>query len=267
MAKQYVADLSDGGKVRSRFSVRQKRLLTFRHKPGQYLDVVLADRTGEISARMWEKAEEAAALFEVGDVIEVAGRVESYRGQLQIVLDSLRRCEPAEYDRADFLASGKVDVEAAREELLNWVLEVQSPDLRLLLESFFGDHEPLDRFAESPGSKTLHHAHLGGLIHHTLGVLQILDAACRAHPELDRDLLITGGLLHDLGKMLELAIVGTTIEYTDLGRLVGHIVLTDRMVTQRLLGLPDFPPETAARLTHLLLSHHGQKEYGAPVCP
>lgn len=267
MARQNVTDLSDGVRVRSTFAVRQKRLVPFRNKPGKWLDLVLADRTGEIPARMWESAEEAARLFEVGDVVAVAGRVEEYQGRLQVIVERIRRCAEDEFDRADFLGSGKVDIAQAVEELMQWVGSVEQPDLRLLLEAFFGDGDFRARFAECPGSKQLHHAHLGGLLHHTLGVLRILEAVCRVHTELDRDLLIAAGLLHDIGKVEELEIVGTTIEYTDIGRLVGHIVLTDRMVNERIKGLPDFPEELAARLTHVLLSHHGQKEYGAPVLP
>ncbi len=267
MGRQFIADLTEGQQVQGTFSVRQRRLVPFRDTPGQYLALVLGDRTGEVAARMWDQAEEAAGLFTEGDVVEVTGRVESYRGQLELRLDRIRPCAEGEYDRSDFVATGKLDGEEAKEKLLEWVASVENPDLRLLLHTVFGDREILDSFAECPGSKSLHHAHLGGLIHHTLCVLAMLQATCEAHPELDRDLLITGGLLHDLGKIQELAIVGTTIDYTDVGRLVGHIVLTDRMVMERIRDLPDFPEELAVRLTHLLLSHHGQKEYGAPVLP
>jgi 3'-5' exoribonuclease len=160
-----------------------------------------------------------------------------------------------------------MDPEEAKERLLQWAARVQNPDLRLLLHTFFGDRELLDRFVECPGSKSLHHAHIGGLADHTLGVLVLLQAACDVHSNLDRDLLIAGGLLHDIGKIEELHVPGVIIRYTDIGRLVGHVVLTDRMVNERLSQLPDFPQELAARLTHLLLSHHGQREYGAPVLP
>ncbi|MCD6350931.1 MAG: HD domain-containing protein [Armatimonadetes bacterium] len=267
MARKLVKDLREGDAVTGSFAVRQKRLLPFRNKSGNYLDLLLADRSGEISARMWDRADEAADLFDVGDVVIISGHVESYNDRLQIIIKSVRKASEDEYDEADFLASGKLDLEDATRRLLQWITSVQQPDLRLLLESLFGDRELLDWFIRCPGSKSLHHAHLGGLLEHTLGVLSILAAVCESHPELDRDLLIAGGLLHDLGKTQELQIIGTTIEYTDLGRLVGHIVLTDRMVTEHLRGLPDFPEELAARLTHLLLSHHGQKEYGAPVLP
>jgi 3'-5' exoribonuclease len=267
MAKQYVTDLRPGSRVESRFAVRQKRLVPFRNKPGKYLDLVLADRSGEIIARMWDQAEEADALFKVGDVIEVAGRVDQFQGRPQIIVERLRLCASEEYDRGEFVAQSKRDTQALRQELWGWIQQVTNPHLRLLLQAVFGKPEFWKRFAEAPASKQLHHAHLGGLLEHTVGVLRILDAACQVHPELDRELLIAGALLHDIGKVEELAVVGATIEYTDEGRLVGHIVLTDRMVTSALQEVGDFPEELAARLTHLLLSHHGHKEYGAPVLP
>ncbi|MBC7288301.1 MAG: HD domain-containing protein [Armatimonadetes bacterium] len=267
MAKQYISDLIPGQPVDSVFAVRQKRLVPFRNKPGQYLDLLLADRTGEVIARMWDNAEEAAALFGVGDVVHIGGHVDQYQGRVQIIIQRIRKCGPEEYQPTDFIGEGKLDPAAMMDELRGWVEEVKNPHLRALLEQYFSDAKFLERFAKCPGSKQLHHAHVGGLLEHTLGVVAILDAACVVHPELDRDLLITGALLHDLGKVEELEIVGAAIEYTDIGRLVGHIVLTDRMVAQKLREMPNFPEELAARLTHLLLSHHGQKEYGAPVLP
>ena len=267
MAKQYVSDLAANEPVRGMFAVRQKRLVPFRSKPGKYLDLTLADRTGEVTARMWDNAESAAEMFEVGDVVEVIGRAEEFQGRLQVIVQRIRVCDSSEYERADFLGEGKMDREAMVAELRGWIEKVGNPHLKALLEQFFGDERFLERFAECPASKQLHHAHIGGLIEHTLGVLRIVEAACAAHEELDRDLLIAGALLHDLGKVEELEVVGTTIEYTDIGRLVGHIVLTDRMISEKLREMPNFPEELAARLTHLLLSHHGQKEYGAPVLP
>lgn len=267
MAKQYVKDLQSGARVDDCFVVRQRRLVPFRNKPGNFLDLTLADRSGEVTARMWDNAEQAAQAAGVGTVVRVRGHCEMYQGRLQVIIDSISPCKENEYDPSDFLRTGKADRDEMLNQLRAAIASVRHPHLRALLNAFFGDLEFLQRFAEAPASKQLHHAHLGGLLEHTLGVIRILEAAVEVHPELDRDLLIAGALLHDVGKVEELQILGTTIEYSDIGRLVGHIVITDRMVTRKIAELEGFPQELQARLTHLLLSHHGQKEYGAPVLP
>ncbi|MCX7598754.1 MAG: HD domain-containing protein, partial [Armatimonadetes bacterium] len=267
MAKQFVKDLRPGDRVDGCFVVRQCRLVPFRNKPGNFLDLILADRSGEVIARMWDNAEQAAEVAGVGAVVRVRGRCEEYQGRLQVILDAISVCAEGEYDSADFLRSGKADRQEMVNQLRAAVASLRHPHLRALVDSFFGDDELLAKFAEAPASKQLHHAHLGGLMEHTLGVIRILEGAVEVHPELDRDLLIAGALLHDIGKVEELEVRGSTIEYTDIGRLVGHIVLTDRMVTEKIATLMGFIEELQARLTHLLLSHHGQKEYGAPVLP
>lgn len=267
MAKQFVSDLRPGDWVNACFVVRQRRLVPFRDKSGNFLDLTLADRTGEVTARMWDNAEQAAEIARVGAVVRVQGRCEEYQGRRQVILDTIRLCTEGEYELSDFLRASKADRTAMLQQLQAAIASVRDPHLQALLNAFFADAEFLRRFAEAPASKQLHHAYVGGLIEHTLGVIRILEAAIGVHPELDADLLIAGALLHDVGKVEELEILGTTIEYSDIGRLVGHIVLTDRMVTEKIASLGDFPQELQARLTHVLLSHHGQKEYGAPVLP
>jgi len=266
MPESSIAKLQVGDKVTGTYAVRNKSLQSFRNKPGQFLSLTLGDATGELRAVMWDDAEGAAALFESGDVVTVRARVEEYKGERQLVVDKLKRASEKECAQADLLASTPRDPDELREKLLAFMDGVQQPHLRELLESFFGDEEFLERFCLAPGAKGLHHAHVSGLLEHTVAVCRILDTAADIHPELDRDLMIAGALLHDLGKTAELQ-TGITIEYTDRGRLVGHIVITDRMVTRAIERIEGFPDELADRLTHLLLSHHGQREYGAPVQP
>lgn len=266
MPKQMIADLQPNEQVDSYFVATNRSLLSFKNKSGQYLQVTLADRTGSMPARAWDRGEELAARFGPRDVVWVQGRVEEYQGHLQLIIKDIRPADEGEYDRADLLESTKRDVADLRNKLLGFMAQVREPRLRQLLERFFGEDTLLDRFCETPGAKALHHSHLGGLLEHTVAVVTILLTVHDLHPELDRDLLITGGLLHDIGKMQELA-VGTAIEYTDRGRLLGHIVLTDRLVRERIQEIPGFPQELDDRLNHILLSHHGQKEYGAPIVP
>lgn len=266
MASKRIAEFEVGDRIVGTFAAREKTLANFRGKPGQYLSLTLSDATGDIPARMWDNAEEAARLFEAGDAVTVRGVVEDYRGQKQLVIEQIKRAEDDEVTRAELLPTTPRDVAALRKRLRKAVDSVRQPYLRALLEHFFGDEEFMARFAHAPGAKSLHHAYLGGLLEHSVAVLEIVEVVTRVHPELDRDLLVAGALLHDLGKVEELE-CGTAIRYTDRGRLVGHTVLTDRMVSEAIADIEGFPDELADRLTHLLLAHHGQREYGAPVLP
>ncbi|MGI5820100.1 MAG: 3'-5' exoribonuclease YhaM family protein [Armatimonadota bacterium] len=261
-----VAELEVGQRIIGTYAARGRSLASFKSKPGQYLSLTLADATGQITARMWDNAEEAAALFSEGDAVTVRAVVEEYRGQKQLVIERLKLADRDEMDAADLVPSSSRDLGELRERLLETVASVTNPHLAALLDQFFGDPEFVECFCRAAGAKSLHHSHLGGLVEHTIGVVEILETVARVHPKLDRDLLMAGALLHDLGKVTELE-CAASIEYTDSGRLVGHTVLTDRMVNRAIDRIEGFPEELANRLTHLLLSHHGQREYGAPVLP
>jgi len=266
MATKTIGEFQVGDRITGTFAARDKSLASFKSKPGQYLSLTLGDASGEIPARMWDNAEDAAALFGAGDAVTVRGVVEEYKGQKQLVIERLKRAEADEIARSELMRKSTRDIGDLRARALEIADSVREPHLRALLEQFFGDEEFVECFARAPGARSLHHSHLGGLIEHTVGVIEVLETVARVHPELDRDLLMAGALLHDIGKVAELE-CSATIEYTDQGRLVGHTVLTDRMVNQAIGNIEAFPQELADRLTHLLLSHHGQREYGAPVLP
>ncbi len=266
MSKQMAADLKAGDRVQAQFVLSQKSLAPFKNKPGSYASVVLADRSGTIIGRVWDNADEFDAQVSTGDVVMVQGRVEDYKGTLQVIVEQAQTCAEGEFDRDDFLRAGKRDPAVILADLRRFLDMVQHRHLRPLLDHFFTDPDFLDAFTRAPGAKALHHSHVGGLAEHTVGVVKILLAVRECHPELDEDMLLAGALLHDIGKLKELA-VDTGIDYTDTGRLVGHIVHTDRMVTAAIATIPDFPDELSDRLCHILLSHHGQKEYGAPIVP
>jgi 3'-5' exoribonuclease len=264
--KQLVADLAVNARVDSTFAVRSRSLAAFRNKPGQYLNLTLADRTGDLAARAWDNAEALAECCPPGSVVRVRGRVDEYQGKLQLIIEALEPCEPGQIDPTDYLPASKREPLDMLEEVDAAIAGVEDPHLKALLEAFFLDKAFRRRFAHAAGAKSLHHSFVSGLLEHTVSVARILWTLQESHPQLDRDLLTAGALLHDIGKTEEL-ITGTTIEYTDSGRLLGHTVLTDRMVRDRLRDVPDFPPLLADRLMHMLLSHHGQKEYGAPIVP
>jgi 3'-5' exoribonuclease len=264
--KQLVADLAVRARVDSTFAVRSQSLAAFRSKPGQYLNLALADRTGEIAGRAWDNAEQLAAICSPGRVVRIRGRVEEYQGKLQLIVEAAEACASSEVDPADYLPCSRRDPLEMMEELDAAAATVGNPPLSALLQAFFGDKAFRRQFAHAAGAKSLHHSFVSGLLEHTVSVLKILWTLQESHPELDRDLLTTAALLHDVGKIEELS-TEATIDYTDTGRLLGHTVLTDRMVRERLQGIPEFPKPLADLLMHMLLSHHGQKEYGAPIVP
>ncbi len=266
MTSTKISDLKVGDKIVGTYAVKSKSLQAFKNKSGQFLSLMLGDASGEIRGVMWDGAEAAAELFKTGDAITVRTKVEEYRGEKQFVIDKLKRASEEECDGADLLAKTDRDPEELRASLMAFVEEVSDPHLSALLDVIFGDEDFVDRFCRAPGAKGLHHAHVSGLVEHTVGVARVLSTVVEVHPALNRDLLIAGALLHDLGKIEELE-TAIAIDYTDKGRLVGHIVITDRMVTRAIDQIEGFPAELADRLAHLLLSHHGQKEYGAPVQP
>lgn len=266
MAKQMVNELVANESVNTHFLIKAKSLLPFRKKPGHYLNLILADRTGEIPGRIWDNAEQVASHFEIGDVVHVRGQVEEYQGQRQIIIKQVQLREPLEYDEADFVKiSTRPPAEMLR-QLDENIETIQNPHLHGLVQTLLTDEEIRRRFAQAPGAKALHHAYVGGLLEHTLNVTEITKTTAQLHPELNRDLLVAAALLHDLGKIYELD-GEMVLDYTNPGRLVGHVVLTDRIVTSYIAQLPDFPPDLADLLSHLVLSHHGEREWGAPIMP
>ncbi len=266
MAKQMIVDLQPNEVVSSFFAISERNLIPYKNKSGSYLHVLLSDRTGSIVGRAWDNAEEIAEICAPNRVVRIEGHVEEYRGQLQIIIEQAMPCQPGEYELSDFLEGPSRDPDKLLAELYGFISQINNPYLRQLVESFFTDEAFVDAFVQCPGAKRLHHSHIGGLLEHTVSVVKLLCAVQELHPQLNRDLLIAGGLLHDIGKIAEFHI-GPTIEYTDVGRLVGHIVITDRWLREKMQQIPNFPAELDYKLSHLILSHHGQKEYGAPIVP
>ncbi len=266
MEKQFVADLAVQTRVQAVFVVREQAMVPFRNKPGKFLNLTLGDRSGEIKGRAWDNAEQLAERAAVGDVVLVTGRVEEYQGQLQLIVADLVAAAPDSFDPDDLLPRSSRSREELLAALAATVAEVSNPHLRALLDLFLGDEEFCGRLVEAFGAKSLHHSYVGGLLEHTLSVVEILKCVAQLHPELDRDLLVAGGLLHDIGKLEELG-GAVAVDYTDLGHFVGHTVLGDRMVTARIAQLKGFPEPMANLLSHMLLSHHGEREWGAPVVP
>ena len=263
----FVADLHPGDQVTGFYLVRHKQVEPFRDRTrGEFLTLVLADRTGQVLARAWEGAVELAELFAEGDIVKVGGEVEEYMGRTQVIVQRLRQAVEGEYDLADYQRATPRNVEEMQASVRAAVERVKNPHLAALLQRFFDDPQFLGAFSQAPAGRRLHHAYLGGLLEHTCEVLAMCAAAQAVYPDLEADLLLAGALLRDIGKTVEYT-WETGLAITDAGRLVGHLVLGDEMVTQAIAGLPDFPAELSLRLRHLLVSHHGRYEWGSPRRP
>jgi 3'-5' exoribonuclease len=260
----WVEDLKENDLVEGLYLAKVKRLGTTR-KGDPFLSVTLADRTGDVEARVWDEADVLSARFSEGDVISVTGRAGSYRNEVQLVLTRVERVEEVE-DPALFLESSSRDVREMMTALRELLGTLQNRDLRRLTERFLADREFTGRFKKAPAAKNFHHGYLGGLLEHTLSVCELVDAAASHYPELDRDLLLCGAFLHDVGKIREYT-YRTHIDYSDEGRLLGHVVLGAVMLEERLAALKSFPRELAMRLKHLVISHHGEFEFGSPKRP
>jgi 3'-5' exoribonuclease len=260
----WVGDLKENDRVRGLYLVKVKRLGTTK-KGDPFLSLVLADRTGEVEARVWEDAETASRRFREGDVVAVEGRAGSYRNVVQLVLSRVDRAVEVE-DPSLFLESTPLDVREMMGELRRLLATLENPHLKRLAERFLSDRAFSERFRRAPAAKNFHHGYLGGLLEHTLSTCRLAASVAGHYPDLDRDLLLCGAFLHDIGKIREYTYI-TCIDYTDEGRLLGHLALGTAMLEEKLAGLRGFPPELAVRLKHLILSHHGELSFGSPKRP
>jgi 3'-5' exoribonuclease len=231
-----------------------------------YLSLRLADRTGEIEGRVWDKASDFGSLFEKDDVIKVHGEVEEFQGVLQLRVLRLRKAAAGEFDLIDFLPKTAHDVDSMLSEIKGIAESLRNPHLRALLESFLADEEFVIKFKTAPAAKAMHHVYIGGLLEHTLFVLRLIRLVAPQYKAIDLDLILAGGFLHDIGKVDELA-YERAFDYTDRGRLLGHITLTVEKIGEKIHSLPDFPETLALLLKHLILSHHGEYVFGSPKRP
>ena len=266
MEKTFVKDIREKDQVRSVFQVARKTTMSSKNgKP--FLAVVLRDRTGELDARVWENAAELDVKFDRGDLVTVEGPAQSFQGRVQLRIDQIEKSDGAGIDPAEFAAPPKVDhADRNFQQIVELVDRVQDPHIKALLKSFLDDEGMARDFRRAPAAKAIHHAHPGGLCEHTLSTMKLAHRIADHYPMADRDMLLAGAFLHDFGKIRELSWEHGT-EYTDEGRLVGHLVMTAQWIHERAGRLPGFPPKLVTHLTHLVLAHHGKLEYGSPRLP
>jgi 3'-5' exoribonuclease len=263
--KVFAEQIRERDWVDSPFLVRDKIMAMAKNgKP--YMILKIVDRTGELEGRVWDRVDEFASRFSKDDFIRIQGKASVYLGKMQLVVQDLERIDEQEVDLADYLPVAKRNVDEMLAELHATVGTLVDPHLKGLMEAFLNDEPFMQRYRVAPAAKAMHHVYLGGLLEHSLAVAGLADEVCRRYPGINRDLLVTGALLHDIGKIAELR-YARTFDYTDEGKLLGHIVMGVEMVEEKLREFPDFPRITATLLKHLLLSHHGQYEYGSPKRP
>ena len=265
MKSPYVNELAPNQVVQTSFLVHSKEIR--QKKSGEfYLSLLLADRTGELDAKMWDNVNEVLDHFERDDFVKVKGLVQVFHNRPQMTIHKLRRMDDSEIEFIDYFPSSRRDPDAMWAELRGLVDGIANPHLKALLEAMVSDEEIAARYRRAPAAKQIHHAFLGGLLEHVLSLCALARATAPNYPHVDCDLLLTGMILHDIGKIYELN-YERGFSYSNEGQLLGHIHIGVRMVTDKLRGLPDFPPALRSLIEHMILSHHGELEYGSPKVP
>ena len=271
MAHRFVTDLRAGDRLEDEvFAVRSKDLRTTT-QGGLYIHAVLVDRTGQLVARQWQATEAMFGQMPEGGFMHFKGRVENYKGNLQFIIDGMRPAESGSFDIADFLPASRRDIDEMWKRVVEIVGSIKHPDLAALAQAFLKDEELMTGFRSAPAAAVMHHAYIGGLLEHTLNVLELGVRVIPLYPKLSLDLVLLGIFLHDMGKLKELT-HQTTIGYSDEGQLVGHIAMAVVWIDQKTREVGDergkpFPADLRAVLQHIILSHHGKYEFGSPKLP
>ncbi len=258
-----VAELEPRQQVTGLFLVQSKEVR--QKKTGEpYLSLTFMDRTGDIDAKMWDNVADVMETFDRDDFVRVKGETLLYQNKLQLTVHRLQKVDERDVDIADFLPASARDAEEMFAELMGIISGMGDPHLRALLEAIFADAEVAEAFKKAPAAKSIHHAWLGGLLEHVLSLATLARFASKHYQHIDEDLLMAGVVLHDIGKIYELS-YGRSFGYTTEGQLLGHIQMALRLIGDKLP--PGFPPKLRDLLEHMVLSHHGQLEFGSPKLP
>ncbi len=265
MKSPYVGDLTPNDLVTAQFLVISKEIR--QKKAGEpYLTLRLADRTGDIEAKMWDNVAEVMDTFERDDFVKVKGLVQTYQNRSQFTVHRLRRLEENEVDLADYFPCSERDIEEMFAELQGIIAGLQNAYLRQLLEAVFSDSRLVNRYKMAPAAKNIHHACRGGLLEHVLSLCSLSRTTAAHYKNIDVELLLTGAILHDIGKIEELS-YARSFGYSPEGQLLGHIVIGLRIVGHKLDGISGFPPKLRMLVEHMIVSHHGELEFGSPKVP
>lgn len=223
-----------------------------------YLRLKLSDNSGSIAGNVWNNAKVISDKFQEGDIIRVKGIVISYKAQIQITVNKVKKLDPEEYNLVEFIASTEKDINGLSDKLFEYIESIQNEYIKKLLTNIFDNKDFMGKFLEAPAAKSWHHNYVGGLVEHTVSVTMICDFASRLYP-VNRDLLIAGAILHDIGKVYEYE-VKPGIEFSTMGRLIGHLSLADHFVAEQAGNINNFPSDLLMKIRHLILAHHGEYE-------
>ncbi|MFM9059406.1 MAG: 3'-5' exoribonuclease YhaM family protein [Planctomycetaceae bacterium] len=270
MSRRLITELQPQTQIDQVFLATHKQLRPNRNGV-LYLQVDLADRSGSITGRLWNASEADFEAFEDGDYVRVEGNTQLYSGALQLIVTHVERADPRSVDESDFLVLTPADVSRLREELRTLLDTIRSAPLRALVAELLADEPLMAAFARCPAGIKHHHAHAGGLLAHVVNLLRLADRVAPLYPTLDRDLLLVGVLVHDIGKTVELE-SHKGFSYTDAGQLLGHVLLGIEIVEAKIRAIEartgtSFDTEAALRVKHMIASHHGQYEFGSPKLP
>jgi 3'-5' exoribonuclease len=231
-----------------------------------YLALTLGDRSGHLDAKMWDNVEQVLNAFEQDDFLKIKGLVNKYKNRFQLTVHKLRKLGESEIEFADYLPKTTKNIDELWQTLRDFVASIRSPHLRSVIQAFMADPEIGAAYRNAPAAKTLHHAYIGGLLDHVVSLFRSCDLMCRNYPQINRDLLLSGAFLHDVGKIHELT-YNRSFSYTTRGQLLGHMVIELEMLHAKMALVPGFPDELKTLLEHLIISHHGQYDFGSPKLP
>jgi 3'-5' exoribonuclease len=262
---KYIETLREGERINEVYLCKYKQAaLTKAGKP--YDNVILQDKTGTLDAKIWDPGSVGIDEFDSLDYVAVTGDITSFQGNLQLSIKRVRKVAEGEYDPKDYLPTSDKDVEEMYEELMGYIRSVKNPYLSQLLHKFFDNEGFAKRFKFHSAAKSVHHGFVGGLLEHTLSVTKNCDFFSQNYPYLNRDLLLTAAIFHDIGKLKELSTFPAN-DYTDAGQLLGHIMIGAEWIGEGIRSIDGFPQTLANELKHCILAHHGELEYGSPKKP
>ncbi len=263
--KKYAAHLTAGQRIDDIFVLSEKSM-AHKRDGNPYMRVSLTDKTGRIKGVVWDNVDQIAGAAQAGDFVQISATAGEYRGMLQLVISSLKAVPAETVTLADYLPTTARDVDQMFERLKALIDTIASPSLKSLMAAFWSDTAFVQQFKQAPAAKKMHHAYIGGLLEHTLSMAILAEKMAGHYGGVDRDLLLVGAVMHDIGKVHELA-YQQSIDYTDEGRLLNHIVIGLEMVEAKIQLLDDFPQDKAALIKHMIVSHHGAREFGSPEPP
>jgi len=271
MARRYIKDLPTGEIIEDEIFLLTQKDLRMTSNGAYYIHAVLADKTAQMPARVWQASQELYDTLPQDGFVRVRGRTESYKGSLQFIIEGIRPIDPGEVDLDEFLPKTEKDIDAMYSRVIEILRKIQDRNVLFLVKQFVEDQPLMAQFKRAPAAVQVHHAYIGGLLEHTLNILELAMLICPRYPQINMDLMLAGTFLHDIGKTTELASTAA-FKYTDTGQLIGHSVIATMMLEQKVrqarkdLGRP-FPDRLLRVLEHMILSHHGDYQFGSARLP